>query len=56
VKLDISIKVTVKKGGLTMTISLPPYDIGRMGVIYGEWVITGEINLKCCSAKRSGRY
>ena len=26
----------VKRGGLTMTIALPPYDIGRMGVICGK--------------------
>ena len=35
----------VKKGDLTMTISLPPYDIGRMGVIYGNWLITGEMSV-----------
>ena len=35
----------VKKGGLTMTIALPPYDIGRMGVIYGKWVMTGEMSV-----------
>ena len=35
----------VKKGDLTMTIALPPYDIGRMGVIYGQWLIKGEISV-----------
>lgn len=36
---------SVKKGDLTMTIALPPYDIGRMGVIYGKWVMTGEMSV-----------
>jgi ribose transport system substrate-binding protein len=35
----------VKKGDLTMTIALPPYDIGRMGVIYGNWLVTGEMSV-----------
>ena len=35
----------VKKGDLTMTIALPPYDIGRMGVIYGKWLMTGEMSV-----------
>ena len=36
---------SVKKGDLTMTIALPPYDIGRMGVIYGKWLMTGEMSV-----------
>jgi ribose transport system substrate-binding protein len=36
---------SVKKGDLTMTIALPPYDIGCMGVIYGKWVMTGEMSV-----------
>ena len=36
---------SVKKGDLTMTIALPPYDIGRMGVIYGKWLLTGEMSV-----------
>jgi len=36
---------SVKKGELTMTISLPPYDIGRLGVIYGKWLMTGEMSV-----------
>jgi ribose transport system substrate-binding protein len=35
----------VKKGDLTMTMALPPYDIGRMGVIYGKWLMTGEMSV-----------
>lgn len=35
----------VKKGELTMTVALPPYDIGRMGVIYGKWLMTGEMSV-----------
>jgi ribose transport system substrate-binding protein len=35
----------VKKGDLTMTIALPPYNIGRLGVIYGEWLMTGEMSV-----------
>jgi len=35
----------VKNGDLTMTIALPPYDIGRMGVIYGKWLMTGEMSV-----------
>lgn len=35
----------VKKGELTMTIALPPYDIGRMGVVYGKWLKTGEMSV-----------
>ena len=35
----------VKKGELTMTIALPPYDIGRMGVIYGKWLMKDEISV-----------
>lgn len=36
---------SVKNGELTMTIALPPYDIGRLGVIYGKWIMTGEISV-----------
>jgi len=36
---------SVKKGELTMTIALPPYDIGRLGVIYGKWLMTGEMSV-----------
>ena len=36
---------SVKKGDLTMTIALPPYNIGRLGVIYGEWLMTGEMSV-----------
>jgi len=36
---------SVKKGELTMTIALPPGDIGRLGVIYGKWLMTGEISV-----------
>ena len=35
----------VKKGDLTMTIALPPYNIGRLGVIYGKWLMTGEMSV-----------
>src|SRR5512136_785264 len=35
----------VKKGELTMTIALPPYDIGRLGVVYGRWLKTGEMSV-----------
>jgi ribose transport system substrate-binding protein len=35
----------VKKGELAMTIALPPYDIGRMGVVYGKWLKTGEMSV-----------
>jgi len=35
----------VKKGELTMTIALPPYDIGRLGVVYGKWLKTGEMSV-----------
>jgi ribose transport system substrate-binding protein len=35
----------VKRGELTMTIALPPYDIGRMGVVYGKWLKTGEMSV-----------
>ncbi len=35
----------VKKGELAMTISLPPYDIGRLGVVYGKWLKTGEMSV-----------
>jgi ribose transport system substrate-binding protein len=36
---------SVKKGELTMTIALPPGDIGRLGVVYGKWLMTGEISV-----------
>jgi ribose transport system substrate-binding protein len=36
---------SVKKGELTMTIALPPYDIGRLGAIYGKWLMTGEMSV-----------
>jgi len=32
----------VKSGELTMTISLPPADIGSIGVIYARWLKNGE--------------
>jgi len=35
----------VKKGELAMTIALPPYDIGRLGVVYGKWLKTGEMSV-----------
>jgi ribose transport system substrate-binding protein len=35
----------VKKGELAMTIALPPYDIGRLGVVYGRWLKTGEMSV-----------
>lgn len=39
----------VKKGELTMTIALPPYDIGRLGVVYGKWLMSGEMSVPVLS-------
>jgi delta 1-pyrroline-5-carboxylate dehydrogenase len=39
----------VKKGELAMTISLPPYDIGSLGVVYGRWLKTGEMSVPVLS-------
>ena len=35
----------VKRGELTMTIALPPFDIGRMGVLYAKWLKSGEMSV-----------
>lgn len=35
----------VRRGDLTMTIALPPGDIGRMGVLYATWLSTNEISV-----------
>jgi ribose transport system substrate-binding protein len=35
----------VKRGELIMTIALPQYDIGRMGVLYGKWLMTKEMTV-----------
>ena len=35
----------VRRGDLTMTIALPPHDIGRMGVLYAKWLTTGEMSV-----------
>ena len=32
----------VARGELTMTVALPPYDIGKTGVIYAKWLKTKE--------------
>jgi len=32
----------VEKGELAMTIALPPYDIGKTGVIFAKWLQTKE--------------
>jgi len=35
----------VKGGDLAMTISLPPYDIGRLGVLYAKWLKAQEMSV-----------
>jgi len=35
----------VKGGDLSMTISLPPGDIGRLGVLYAKWLESGEMSV-----------
>lgn len=35
----------VKSGELAMTISLPPYDIGRLGVLYAKWLKASEMSV-----------
>jgi ribose transport system substrate-binding protein len=39
----------VKSGELTMTISLPPSDIGSLGVVYARWLKTGELTVPVLS-------
>jgi len=39
----------VKSGELAMTISLPPGDIGRLGVLYAKWLKSSEMSVPVLS-------